>query len=88
MRPKLHKASFIAPQHTGGDTDEPATWIPVCAQVMHKWYENLQNDFRPIEIDDRLPNFSIKDGMLLTPKEWERHKKEIKYKRIPKFLRS
>jgi len=50
-----HVAVFIAPQHTRGDIDQPATWIPVCENIMKNWYNE-------VPFKKRLPYFRIVNG--------------------------
>lgn len=53
-------ATFVAPQHTGGDTDKPAAWVPVCDMHFEDWYEDIDRE-------DRLPAFRlVPDPVVLT----------------------
>jgi hypothetical protein len=53
-------ASRIAPQHSGGDEDKPAGWVPVCEAHYSDWYEEIDRD-------DRLPSFMVAaDPIVLT----------------------
>ena len=48
------EADYIAGQHTGGDIDIPATWVPVCSMHFKGWFEGLT-------VKERLPCFKLKD---------------------------
>lgn len=53
-------ATVVAPQHTRGDTDRPATWTPVCDTHFEDWYAD-------VDADERLPAFRlVPDPVVLT----------------------
>lgn len=53
-------ATVVAPQHTGGDTDKPAAWVPVCDTHFENWYDD-------VDADERLPAFRlVPDPVVLT----------------------
>lgn len=37
-------ATYVAAQHTGGDEDRPATWVPICDEHVATWYEDVPAD--------------------------------------------
>lgn len=41
---KLVTATRIAPQHSGGDEDRPATWVPVCDPHHEHWYDDIDEE--------------------------------------------
>lgn len=51
----------LAPQHTGGDVDVAATWVPVCADHLDGWFDDVTDD-------ERLPIIP-RDGVMLTPEQ-------------------
>jgi hypothetical protein len=46
------RATMLAPQHTGGDVDRPAHWVPVCDEHFANWYADVGED-------ERLPVFVL-----------------------------
>ncbi len=56
------KAIIVAPQYTGGDDDEPATWVPTCDVHFEDWYTEFEGDDMPFE--DKLPFFRLTEGRL------------------------
>lgn len=51
-------ATTLAPQHTGGNLEEPAEWRPVCDMHFDGWYD---------DVDEPLPAFRlVPDPVVLT----------------------
>ncbi len=55
---KYVSATRIAPQHTGGDEDIPATWVPVCEEHYKDWDEGVADD-------DTLPSYWFSLGVVI-----------------------
>lgn len=49
---EMVQAVKVAPQWTGGNEDEPATWIPVCAYHFEHWFDRCDEN-------EKLPAFDI-----------------------------
>lgn len=56
-------SSALAPRHTGGDTDVPCHYVPVCVMHAAHWYDEVPED-------DQLPMVP-REGVILLPEQAE-----------------